>query len=135
LDIGASGALLRILLGILLVTAVEIAHPEAGCWMMSALLLVMLFAVKVIAAVARRVVSPSALVQAHWEWRRDLARNYDSYQWRKLLWFGVGIMMGGALRWPGTRTQWVLGAVCFAAGGVAEILWRRHRLGLVPPAP
>ena len=134
LDIGAPGAVLRMVLGILFVPAVEGVHPETGPWIMSILLLMVLFAIKMIAAVARRVVSASARVRSHWEWRRKFARHYDSYQWRKLLWFGIGIMSGGALGWPGTMTQWVLGVACFAAGGGAEILWRRHRLPLAPPA-
>jgi hypothetical protein len=135
LDIGAPGALLRVILGALLVPAVEVVHPQAGPWILSAALLVLLFALKVIAALARRRFSASALVRSHWEWRRKLARYYDSYQWRKLLWIGVGIMISAALGWPGTRAQWVLGAVCTAAGGVGEIAWRRHRLGLAPSAP
>ena len=115
--------------------AVEAVDPQTGPWMLSAWLLVVLFALKVIAALARRPFSASALVRSHWEWRRKLARHYDSYQWRKLLWIGAGIMIGGALGWPGTRAQWVLGAVCTAAGGVGEIAWRRHRVALAPSAP
>jgi hypothetical protein len=135
LDIGALGALLRVLLGALLVPAVELAHPQAGPWLLSASLLLLLFAVKVFSALARRRVSASAEVRSHWEWRRKLARHYDSYQWRKLLWIGAGIMISAALGWPGTRAQWVLGAVCTAAGGVGEIAWRRHRLSLAPSTP
>ena len=52
----------------------------------------MLFGVKLFAAVARRAVRTSPAVAAHWEWRRNLARYRDSYQWRKLVWFGVGIL-------------------------------------------
>ena len=134
LDIGAPGAFLRIVLGILFVPAIEVVHPETGLGTLSASLLALLFAIKVLAAVARRVSSASAVVRSHWEWRRNLARHYDSYQWRKLLWFGVGIMIGGAVDWPGTRAQWILGVVCAVAGSAAEILWRRHRVGLAPQA-
>jgi hypothetical protein len=132
LDIGGAGALLRMVLGVLLVAVVEAAHPETGLWMLSALLLGMLFAIKLVAAAARLVVPASPRVRSHWEWRRTLARYYDSYQWRKLLWYGVGIMMGGALAWPATSAQWILGIACTVAGGVAEALWRRHGRGLAP---
>jgi hypothetical protein len=111
---------------------VDAVEPEAGIGLLSASLLAVLFAVKVIAALARKASSASPLVRAHWEWRRNLARYYDSYQWRKLVWFGIGILIGGAVDWPGTSAQWTLGVGCVAAGGVAEIFWRRHRLGLVP---
>jgi hypothetical protein len=134
LDIGVPGALLRIVLGILLVLAVEAAYPSAGLGTMSACLLVMLLAIKVFAGVARRVVSASTVVRSHWEWRRNLARYYDSYQWRKLLWFGTGILTGGALHSLSATSLWVLGLACAATGGAAEILWRRHNLGIAPPA-
>ena len=134
LDIGIPGALLRIGLGLLLVPAVEAVHPETGLWLLSALLLAGLFAIKLIAVAARRLVPASATTRSHWEWRRNLARYYDSYQWRKLVWFGIGIMIGSALGWPGTTTQWILGVVCFVAGICAEVLWRRHGLALAPPA-
>ena len=133
-DTGVTGALLRIVLGIFLVRAVALMNPPAGPWMMSAYLLAMLFAIKVIAAVSRRVMPVSAHVRSHWEWRRTLARYYDSYQWRKLLWFGIGIMAGNAPYRRVTTAQWVLGLTCVAAGGAAETVWRRHRLCIDPPA-
>jgi hypothetical protein len=134
LDIGAPGALLRVVLGLLLVPALDAVHADAGLWLTSAWLLAALFGIKVVAAAARKALPASALVRSHWEWRRNLARYYDSYQWRKLLWLGVGIMIGGAMGWPGTETQWLLGVVCFASGAVAEILWRRLGLRLAPQA-
>jgi hypothetical protein len=134
LDTGVPGALLRIVLGILFVRAVGVVNPLAGPWTTSAYLLAMLFAFKVFAGVSRRVVPVSMVVRSHWEWRRTLARYYDSYQWRKLLWFGTGIMMGYAPHWPATTAQWVLGLACVAAGAAAEVVWRRHRLCIAPPA-
>lgn len=133
LDTGVAGAALRIVLGVLLVPVLEVLRPEPTPWAVVGSLLAMLFAVKVVAAVARRVVPATNLVRSHWEWRRNLARYYDSYQWRKLLWIGTGLLIGGAVGKPGTTIQWILGAVCVIAGGIAEILWRRQRLGLAPP--
>jgi uncharacterized membrane protein YfcA len=135
LDIGIPGALLRVVLGYFFVSIVEVVRPGAGLGTLSAWLLVALFAVKVAAAAGRRAAPASADVRAHWEWRRNLARYYDSYQWRKLVWFGIGIMIGAAMGSPGTRQQWILGLVCFAAGAAAEPLWRRHRLALARQVP
>jgi hypothetical protein len=134
LDTGVPGALLRIALGILFVRVLGAVSPQAGPWTTGAFLLAMLFAVKVFAGVSRRVVPASREVQTHWEWRRALARYYDSYQWRKLLWFGTGIILGEAPHWPESTAQWVLGLACVAAGAAAEIVWRRHGLGIAPPA-
>jgi hypothetical protein len=132
LDTGVPGALLRVVLGILFVRAVALVSPLAGPWTMSAYLLSMLLAIKVFAAVSRKVVPVSTLVRSHWEWRRNLARYYDSYQWRKLLWFGIGIIVGDAPHGPETTAQWILGLACVAAGAVAEIVWRGHHLRIAP---
>lgn len=134
LDTGIPGALLRIALGTCLVMVTDAVDPGADPWALSAYLLVMLLAVKVFAGVARRVVAASSLVHSHWEWRRNLARYYDSYQWRKLLWFGAGILTGDVLRSPSAMSLWIVGLTCLAVGGCAEVLWRRHNLGIIPPA-
>ena len=133
LDTGIPGALFRVVIGILFVHAVGAVNPLASAWAMSAYFMAMLFAIKVFAAVSRRVVPVSQMVRSHWEWRRTLARYYDSHQWRKLLWFGIGIMLGDAPHWPVTTAQWILGLACVAAGVAAEIVWRRHRLCIAPP--
>lgn len=132
-DVGVSGAVLRIALGFLLVPALQVVRPEPVPWTVAASLLAMLFAVKVIAAVGRRVVPATDVVRSHWEWRRNLARYHDSYQWRKLLWIGIGLMMAAAVGRSGTTIQWVLGGACFLAGAVAEYFWRRQGLKLGPP--
>lgn len=133
-DVGLPGAVLRTALGFLLLPTLRGLGWDPGPAMAVVALLALLFAVKVVAAVARRLVPATAVVRAHWAWRRDLARNHDSYQWRKLVWIGVGLLLGAALGVPGTRVQWVLGAACLAAGGAAEAFWRRQGIGLAPPA-
>src|SRR5436190_15309176 len=54
-------------------------------------LLATLVALRVVPAVFRKVVPFSADLQAEWFHRRRIAKRYDSYQWRKLLWIGVGL--------------------------------------------
>jgi len=132
-DVGISGALLRIALGSLLVPVLRMLRPEPAPWMVVVALLVMLFAVKAVAAVGRRVVPATDVARKHWAWRRDLASYHDSYQWRKLLWIGIGLVIAAVVDSPAARIQWVLGALCILAGTAAEILWRREGIGLAPP--
>jgi uncharacterized membrane protein YfcA len=131
-DIGVPGALWRTALGFLFVPVVQTLATDLSSWTTIVSLLTMLFAVKVAAAVVRRFVPATDVVRSHWEWRRNLARYHDSYQWRKLLWIGIGLLVGAAVGSPGTRIQWVLGTGCVLAGAVAEVFWRRLGLGLAP---
>lgn len=133
LDVGVAGASFRMALGFFFVPAFVALTPDTKPPTMIAALIGVLFLVKVIAALGRRIVPASELVRTHWEWRRDLARHHDSYQWRKLLWVGVGLLLGAALGFPGLPIQWILGGACVLAGSAAEIFWRRLALPLTPP--
>jgi hypothetical protein len=130
LDVGVPGALLRTALGAVLVVVVRAAFPGAG-WATAVLcLLVLLFGIKAFAVLCRAVVPASAAVRAHWEWRRNLARFHDSYQWRKLVWFGMGILLASRAR--GTW-ELPLAIACLVGGSAGEILWRRVAIPLAPP--
>jgi uncharacterized membrane protein YfcA len=131
-DVGVLGAALRIVMGFLLLPAVSLMG-EPRPWVAVAALLAMLFSLKAVAAVLRRFVPATARVRSLWAWRRGLARHYDSYQWRKLVWIGVGLLLGALVGRPGGSLQWGLATACLLAGGVGEVFWRRSGLGLTPP--
>ncbi len=133
LDVGVSGAVLRVLLGGALVGAVRLLPGRGDLATAAASLAAMLFGVKLFAAVARRAVRTSPAVAAHWEWRRSLARYYDSYQWRKLAWYGLGMLGASRLLGAGGAWEVPLGTACVLSGAVAEIFWRRKGLPLAPP--
>jgi hypothetical protein len=128
MDVGVAGAAWRIVVGFSLVPCLRIAGLEPTLQTVLGALLVLLFLVKVIAAVARRIVPVSSDTEALWQLRRDAARIYDSFQWRKLLWFGSGLMLSATAFGFGSRAQWLAGTACFVAGTVAEVLWRRKKI-------
>jgi hypothetical protein len=132
-DVGVTGALWRAALGALFVLALRAVRPAAGIAFALAVLAVVLFGVKAVAAVARRALPASPHVRAHQEWRRNLARLHDSYQWRKLLWVGLGLFAAGTLDGPRARWERPLAAACVGAGLTAELVWRRKRLASAPP--
>jgi hypothetical protein len=133
LDVGPLGALLRIVLGGAFVLALRLVHPDTRILVAAAALGILLFGVKAFAAVARRIVPASRAVRAHQEWRRNLARFHDSYQWRKLLWFGIGIVSAAQFMGPEDGWEMPLGTACVLCGAVAQLVWRRKGLPLSPP--
>ena len=48
-------------------------------------------------ALVRRLVPFSEWAQRTWADRRELAKRYDSYQWQKLLWVGIGLAIHAAV--------------------------------------
>jgi hypothetical protein len=132
-DVGPLGAAYRAALGAALVAALGRLAPGAGLGTAIVALLGVLFALKAGAAVTRRLARAPAAVRAHWDWRRALARRHDSYQWRKLLWVGAGILAAGAV---GGAPAWSrpLGIACVLCGIAGELSWRRLGVGLQPPS-
>jgi len=133
LDVGPLGASWRSLLGLLFTVGARRALPDAGPATAAAGLLALLFCVKAGAVVLRKLAGGSPEVKAVWTWRRALARDHDSYQWRKLAWFGLGILAARALG-PAAAWEPVLGGACLLAGLAAEPFWRMKKLPLAPPA-
>lgn len=88
-------------------------------------LLAMLVALRVVPAVFRKVVPFSADLQAQWFHRRRIAKRYDSYQWRKLLWIGVGIGVYVALFDRQVSAATAVALTCVICGAAGTLAWRR----------
>ncbi len=133
LDVGLPGAIFRVALGVAWVIALRLLAPGAGLLGAAASLAAVLFGLKALTAIARRLLPATPTVRAQWEWRRNLARNYDSYQWRKLVWFGVGIL-AAAVAASTQRGVWEvrLGLACILSGALGEVAWRRNRPAALP---
>jgi hypothetical protein len=60
-----------------------------------------------------------------WFQRRQIAKLHDSYQWQKLLWIGIGILVfaatGGGLR-AGEQAVMLL---CLVGGAAGLLIWYR----------
>jgi hypothetical protein len=131
LDAGVPGAALRVAIGAAFVLGLRALRPGVSLAGSAVALAVVLFGLKAFAAVARRLVPATPAVRSRWEWRRQLARYYDSYQWRKLVWFGVGILVAAAAS-PGQGPELRLGVACLVSGALGELAWRRTGLGPKP---
>ena len=99
---------------------------RAESWTFVAFFGVMLIAVRIGGVAARRILRFDRRARQIWEDRRQTAKRFDSYQWRKMLWFGLGL---GAYCYTqpndaGTPMI-VLACLCVAAGAAGEIWWQR----------
>jgi hypothetical protein len=135
LDVGPIGALARMALGAAFAVALGAWRPGVRPGGAAAALAAVLFGLKAATAVARRVFPAPPGVRAHMEWRRNLARFHDSYQWRKLLWLGLGMVAAAAALGRTRGWEIPLGAACVFGGAVAEVVWRRKGLPTAPPLP
>jgi hypothetical protein len=118
-------ALWRIAIGFFLIPSFAAWKSGGGAdWLIVPFFLFVLFVLRVVPAVLRHVLPFSKDLQAHWFRYRILAKRYDSYQWRKLLWLGLGIAAYAVLLGQARGVQGVLAFVCVAAGALGALRWR-----------
>jgi hypothetical protein len=85
-----------------------------------------LLSLRIAPAIARRVLPFSVAAQAAWAERRRLGKRYDAYQWRKLLWIGVGMVIWLLLPGSFSPAPAALTAVCVVGGGIGAWRWNRR---------
>ncbi len=61
-----------------------------------------------------------------------IAKRFDSYQWGKLLWFGLGMSVYLALAEHAPRWGVALAVFCVIAGGIGLLIWQRHAASAKP---
>jgi hypothetical protein len=124
LDEGAAGAMLRVGLGYVTGTAWLIlgglGSPE---WTVLPFFLAVLIAVRLLPAVIRRAMHFSEPVRTVWAERRQLAKRFDSYQWQKVFWIGLGLTLRLASSDRRPAALVALAAACLAAGTLGLATW------------
>jgi hypothetical protein len=125
LDEGVFGALYRVAIGFMTIPAMWLLLGRDGSsWTLVPFLLAVLFLLRLGTAVLRKVVPISAELREAWSVRRRIAKLYDSYQWRKLLWIGVGLALYVVVSGHYRTVAVGLALFCLFSGAVATVRWR-----------
>ena len=98
---------------------------DAPDWHLLPFFLLVLVALRIISAIVRRSLPFSSDLQTRWSRQRLLAKRYDSYQWRKLFWFGLGLSSYVALFERAGSIPGFLALVCLLSGALGALAWRR----------
>ena len=117
LDSGSWAVVSRVMLGLAIAPicrAIAGSHDEV--WVELALFIALLIGLRVIPALLRGVLPFSAETRAIWFQRRQIAKLYDSYQWQKLFWVGLGLLAFDIIGGPQAGEQ-VITAFCLIGGG------------------
>jgi hypothetical protein len=132
LDSGPSSAIFRVALGLGIVPAFRaISWGADQVWTSLVLFAGLLIALRLVPAVLRHGLPFSVEAKSIWFERRQIAKRYDSYQWQKLFWVGVG-MLPYAVVGSGLRAgEQVLLLICLLGGGAGLLIWRR--VNAAPP--
>lgn len=117
-------ALCRIALGLAIVPVLSRFYEGNSDWAPALFLLSVLFALRLVPAVLRKLIGFSPAAQAVWSERRLRAKHYDSYQWQKLFWIGIGLSAYLVSAGDVSAGKLALAVVCLAAGGAGLMVWR-----------
>jgi hypothetical protein len=87
----------------------------------------LLIVLRLVPVVLRRVLPFSAKAKGIWAVRRHTAKQFDSYQWQKLFWFGVGLLPWAFLGNGWTKGELAIALVCLTGGLGGLLIWHgRH---------
>jgi hypothetical protein len=98
-------------------------------WTLFPFFVFVLLALRVVPAVARRLIRFSGSAQATWAEQRQLAKRFDSYQWQKLFWMGLGLALYTVQSGERFGALLILTFCCLLSGALGLGMWQRR------PAP
>ena len=125
LDQGPVGALYRGLIGFVTIPAMRLLSGGDGYeWTLVPFFLFILLLLRVGLAIVRKVVGFSLELQEAWAVRRRMAKLYDSYQWRKLMWIGAGMALYVVVSDSYRAVPVALSVFCLITGAAAGLRWR-----------
>lgn len=125
IDVGPFGALYRVAIGLAIIPAMSLVWENRDSdWTLVPFLLAVLMLLRVLPAIVRMLVPFSDSARIVWAARRRMAKQHDSYQWRKLLWIGVGLALYTAASDQLWRSRIVVCSICLLTGVFGMLRWR-----------
>ena len=104
----------------------RLSGQNASSWWLVVWFVGILFALRLIPAVLRKVLPFSGEVSAIWFGRRQLAKSFDSYQWQKLFWLGMGLAGYTVVSKEFGGLGGVITGFCLISGGLGLLMWWRR---------
>jgi len=95
-------------------------------WNLILWFLSLLLALRLIPAVVRKILPFSPATKAVWLKQRQLAKRFDSYQWQKVFWLGIGFASYMVLSGELSAMGWALTVCCLISGAIGSFIWRRR---------
>lgn len=105
---------------------------ECRDWCVAGVFLGTLFALRLATAILRKALPFSNEVKVIWAERRQMAKRFDSYQWQKLFWLGIGMASYAMISAKVGGVVGVLIVFCLTSGGLGVLLWRRRAVSVQP---
>lgn len=126
LELPPWSALYRIGVGAALIPTYAYLFDTRTSWQVALWFVCILILLRLIPAVIRKVLPFSRELKSVWSERRMMAKRFDSYQWQKLLWIGIGMGGSGLLLDQTSKMSTALTVFCLTSGVIGIFVFR-HR--------
>lgn len=104
-----------------------LAPSNHAIWAYSVLFIGLLAALRVAPALLRHALPISKEVKEVWRVRRFIAKEYDSYQWQKLFWIGLGMLPHAFMSDGLGRAGLILASISLVGGAAGVFFWHRNK--------
>ena len=94
-------------------------------WLSLLLFMGLLVALRVGPAILRMILPFSREAKDIWFQRRQIAKLHDSYQWQKLLWIGIGMLVFAATVGGLRVGEQAVMLLCLVGGAAGLLIWYR----------
>jgi|SRR5678816_1813005 len=117
-------AVLRVLLGFVYIPLLShLGQDVRSVWVLTIGLLLLMFSLRIVPALARRLLPLSPEPVAVWSERRTIAKRYDSFQWRKLFFIGLGLACYILVSRELLTSTIAVSSFCILFGAIGLIRW------------
>jgi predicted small integral membrane protein len=118
-------AVFRVVIGFTAIPMMSRAwRGDPSDWALVPFLLGVLLLLRLIPAVVRKLLPFSARVREAWFQQRRVAKRYDSYQWKKLFWVGLGLASYILFSGQFLIVRIVVASICLLSGALGLARWR-----------
>ena len=117
-------AVLRAVLGFACIPLLSLLHQDVrSVWVLTIGLLLLMFSIRVVPVFLRKLLPLSSEVKAVWSERRQIAKRYDSFQWQKLFFIGLGLAAYVIVSRELFTSTVAVSSFCVLAGAIGLVRW------------
>ena len=117
-------AVLRCLLGFVCIPLLLFLGMDVHSgWILTTGLLLLMLSLRIVPVVLRKLLPLSPEVKAVWAERRNIAKRYDSFQWQKLFFIGIGLVCYMLVSRQMFTSTIAVSSLCIVFGAIGLVRW------------
>lgn len=116
-------ALYRIGIGAAIIPTYVYIFDSISSWHLVLWFISILMLIRILPAFIRKVIPFSRDLKSIWSERRMMAKRFDSYQWQKLFWLGIGMGGYGLTLDQTSKVSTILTVFCLINGAIGILVF------------